>query len=209
MLRLAVLISGSGTTLEHLLDEIDKGRLDAEVSVVISSKPSAGGLERARRRGVPSHAVPRKAYDDENGFQDALHAIVDDVAPDLVVCAGFLSRFALRGRYEGRALNVHPALIPAFSGVGFYGRRVHRAVLDYGVKLTGATVHFCDEEYDTGPIVLQKAVPVLEDDTADSLAARVQEAERDIYPRAIQLFSEGRLRVEGRRVRILTAPEGG
>ena len=116
--------------------------------------------------------------------------------------AGFLSRIELRG-WNGRAMNVHPALIPAFSGKGYYGERVYRAVLDYGVKLTGATVHFCDEEYDTGPVILQKAVPVHEDDTVETLSGRVREVERELLPRAIQLFAQGRLRLEGRRVRIL------
>jgi len=207
-LRIAVLLSGSGTTLENLLEQRAKGLLDADVAAVLSSKPDAYGLERARKHGIPAHSLDRRAFADETAFQDALHAILDSVQPDLVVLAGFLSRFELRGRYEGRTLNLHPALIPAFCGKGFYGARVHRAVLEYGVKLSGATVHFCDEEYDTGPIVLQKAVPVLDDDTPETLAERVHEAECEIYPQAIQLFAESRLRIDGRRVRVLPPQTG-
>jgi phosphoribosylglycinamide formyltransferase-1 len=202
-LRIAVLLSGSGSTLEHLIDERAKGRLDVSIEAVLSSKPDAFALERARRHGIPGFAVDRRAHALETSFQDALHRILDEVRPDLLVLAGFLSRLELRGRYEGRAMNVHPALIPAFCGKGYYGMRVQRAVLEYGVKVTGATVHFCDEEYDTGPIILQKAVSVLEGDTPETLASRVQEAEREIYPRAIRLFAERRLRIEGRRVHIL------
>ncbi|MFQ5514315.1 MAG: phosphoribosylglycinamide formyltransferase [Myxococcota bacterium] len=204
-LRLAVLLSGSGTTLENLIDRQRKGQLDVEIAVVLSSKPSAFGTERARRHEIPAHAVDRRAYRDEHSFNNALHRLLDEYAPDLLVLAGFLSRLELRG-YAGRAMNIHPALVPAFSGKGFYGERVHRAVLEAGVKLTGVTVHFCDESYDTGPIILQEAVPVEDDDTVDSLARRVQEKERELYPKAIQLYSEGRLRVEGRRVKILPRP---
>jgi folate-dependent phosphoribosylglycinamide formyltransferase PurN len=147
-------------------------------------------------------AVPRKQFRDIKSFNDALHAELERHDPDLVLSLGFLSPFELRGRYEGRALNVHPALIPAFSGKGFYGQRVHEAVLAAGVKLTGATVHFLDEEYDHGPIVLQRSVPVLDDDTPETLAARVQAAERELVPEAVRLFAAGRLDRLGRRVRI-------
>ena len=201
-IRIAVLLSGSGTTLENLLDLRAKGRLDADVVAVVSSRPAALGLERARRHGIPSHVVDRRAYADEHEFNEALHMILDEATPDLLVLAGFLSRIELRG-WSGRAVNVHPALIPAFSGKGYYGERVYRAVLDYGVKLSGATVHFCDEEYDTGPVILQKAVPVHEDDSVETLSQRVRVVERELLPRAIQLFAKGRLRLEGRRVRIL------
>ena len=206
-LRLAVLLSGSGTTLENLIERQEKGSLDVEIVVVLSSKPSAFGLERARRHGIPAHAVDRRAYRDAHSFNNALHRLLDDYQAELLVLAGFLSRLELRG-YSGRTLNVHPALIPAFSGKGFYGERVHREVLEAGVKLTGVTIHLCDDEYDTGPIVLQESVPVADDDTIDSLARRVQEQERELYPRAIQLFAEGRLEVQGRKVRILPAGSG-
>jgi len=205
-LRLAVLLSGEGTSLENVFDRIDADELDAEVAVVIASKEEAGGLERARRHGVPAVAVPRREHPDVGDFNDAIHAVLDQYDVDLVVLLGFLSPFETRGKFDGRALNVHPALIPAFSGRGFYGARVHRAVLDTGVKVTGATLHFVDAEYDHGPIVLQEAVAVRDDDTPESLAARVQEAERRLVPQAIRLFAEGRLAIDGRRVRILETP---
>jgi phosphoribosylglycinamide formyltransferase-1 len=200
-LRLAVLISGEGTTLEHLVQAVAGGRLHAEVVGVLCSRPGAGGIERARRHGIPVHVVSRRDAGSQRAFNDAVHEALDSLKPDLLVLAGFLSKLELRG-FAGRAMNVHPALIPAFCGQGFYGARVHEQVLASGVKLSGATVHFCDDEYDTGPIILQQAVPVHDDDTPDTLAARVQAAERELYVRAIQLHAEGRLHIEGRRVRI-------
>jgi phosphoribosylglycinamide formyltransferase-1 len=201
-LRIAVLLSGNGTSLENLFEHIDRGEMDVEVAVVISSKEGAVGLERARRRGVPAVAVSRKKLPEISLFNDAIHAELSNYDVELVACLGFLSLFELRGKFEGRTLNVHPALIPAFCGQGFYGRRVHEAVLESGVKISGATLHFVDSEYDKGPIIVQEAVPVLEDDTPDSLAERVQEAERRLVPRAIRLIAEGRVRIEGRRTRI-------
>jgi formyltetrahydrofolate-dependent phosphoribosylglycinamide formyltransferase len=201
-LQIAVLLSGSGTSLENLFEHIARGEVDAEIALVISSKEGAFGLERARRRGVPAVAVSRKKLPEIGAFNDALHAELARYDVDLVACLGFLSLFELRGKFEGRTLNVHPALIPAFCGKGFYGRRVHEAVLNAGVKISGATVHFVDEEYDKGPIIAQEAVPVREDDTPDSLAERVQEAERRLVPRAIALIAAGRVQIVGRRTRI-------
>lgn len=200
-LRVAVLLSGSGTSLENLFEHIDAG-LPAEVVCVVSSKKSAFGLERAERRGVPAIAVPRREYADGSAFNDALHEALAPYEPDLVCLLGFLSIFELRGRYEGRCLNVHPALIPAFSGKGFYGHHVHEAVLEKGVKVTGATVHYASEEYDEGPILLQGVVEVRDDDTPDSLAARVQAKERELVPAAIRLIAEGRVTIEDGRTRI-------
>jgi phosphoribosylglycinamide formyltransferase-1 len=201
-LRVAVFLSGSGTSLENLFETIDRGELAAEVALVISSKPGAFGLERARRRGVPAVAISRKQLRDIGAFNDAIHAELAKYDVELVVLLGFLSLFELRGKFEGRTLNVHPALIPAFCGKGFYGRRVHEAVLEAGVKLSGATVHFVDEEYDKGPIIAQEAVPVREDDTPESLAQRVQAAERRLVPQAISLIAAGRVRIEGGRTHI-------
>lgn len=200
--RLAVLLSGSGTSLENLFEHIEHRELPARVEVVVASKANAGGLERARQRGIPAVAVPRREHPDVAKFNDALHAALAPYDIDLVALLGFLSLFDTRGRFP--AINVHPALIPAFSGHGFYGHRVHEAVLESGVKLTGATVHFSDAEYDHGPIILQESIPVLEDDTADTLAARVQALERTLVPEAIQLFAEDRLEIHGRHVRIKT-----
>ncbi len=199
--RIAVLLSGSGTSLENLLEKTDAG-LPARVVAVIASKQDAFGLERARKRGIPAFAVPRKQFPDVGSFNDAIHALLDDFEIDLVLLLGFLSPFETRGRFDARTMNVHPALIPAFAGPGFYGHRVHEAVLAAGVKLSGATVHFVDAEYDSGPIILQEAVPVKDDDTPDSLAERVQACERRLVPRAVQLFAEGRLQIEGQRVHI-------
>lgn len=201
-LKVAVLLSGNGSTFESLVEARANGRLDVEFTAVVSSKPDAFGLERARQHGIPAHVVSRKEHRDERAFNDALHGVLAQDPPELLVLAGFLSKIELRG-YNGRAMNTHPALIPAFCGHGFYGERVHRAVLAYGAKVTGATIHYCDEQYDSGPIILQRAIDVREDDTPESLAKRVAEVERELYPQAIQLHAEGRLKIEGRRVRIL------
>ena len=157
---------------------------------------------RAERRGVDAFAVPRREHDEVESFNDSIHALLDRYDIDLVLLLGFLSIFETRGKFDGRTMNVHPALIPAFCGQGLYGRRVHEAVLEAGVKLTGATVHFVDAEYDHGPIILQEAVAVRDDDTPESLAERVQAVERRLVPEAIRLFAESKLTTEGQRVRI-------
>lgn len=197
-----MLLSGNGTSLENLLEHIDAG-LPAEVVCVLSSKKSAFGLQRAEKRGIPASAIPRRQYKDVGAFNDALHDALDRFNPDLVCLLGFLSPFELRKRYASRVLNVHPALIPAFSGKGFYGRHVYEAVLEAGVKLTGATVHFASDDYDEGPILLQGTVPVEDDDTVDRLSARVQALERELLPKAIRLIAAGRVRIEAGRTRIL------
>jgi len=202
-LRIAVLLSGNGTSLENLFEHIDSGAVPAEVVVVISSKADAFGLERARRRGITAVAIPRKDHPDVDDFNDALHDELARHDVELISLLGFLSLFQLRGKYEGRTVNVHPALIPAFSGQGCYGKHVYDAVFEMGVKLTGATVHFTDDEYDHGPIILQEAVPVLEDDDYESLSARVTAAERRLVPEAIRLLAEGRIRIENGRTHIL------
>jgi len=203
--RLAALLSGSGTTLQNLLDRIADGRLAARVAVVLASRSDASGLERARQAGIPAVAVARRDFPDVDRFNDALHAELEQHAFDLIVLAGFLSPFQLRNRYAGRVMNIHPALIPAFCGKGLYGEKVHRAVLEAGVKVSGCTVHFADEQYDHGPIILQGTVPVLDDDTPQALAARVHAVENELYPQAIRLWAQGRLEVHGRRVRIRPA----
>jgi phosphoribosylglycinamide formyltransferase-1 len=198
-LRIGVLLSGEGTSLENLFERIDAGEIPARVAVVISSKEGVGGLHRAERRGVPAVAVPRKRHRDLREFNDLIHGELEKRGVEFVALLGFLSPFELRGKFEGRAINVHPALIPAFSGQGFYGRKVYDAVFAKGVKVTGATVHFVDEEYDHGPIILQEAVSVLEDDTVETLSARVQAAERRLVPEAIRLFAEGLLEIDSQR----------
>jgi len=201
-LRIGVLLSGEGTSLENLCERIDAGEVPGRVAVVIASREGAGGLARARRRGIPAVAVPRKRHRDVGAFNDRIHEVLAAHDVDFVALLGFLSPFETRRRYDGRAINVHPALIPAFCGRGFYGHRVHEAVLESGVKVTGATVHFVDAEYDRGPIILQEPVAVRDDDTPETLAERVQAVERRLVPEAIRLFAEGRLALDGRRVRI-------
>jgi phosphoribosylglycinamide formyltransferase 1 len=204
-LQLAVLLSGSGTTLQNLIEHIEAGTLSASVILVVSSQPEAYGLLRAKRYGVEAICIPRKAYRDAQAYSDELNRTLDRFAPDLIALAGFLHVFHYAPHYRGRVMNIHPSLIPAFCGKGFYGLRVHQAALAYGVKVSGCTVHFADEEYDHGPIILQRVVPVLDQDTPGRLAERVAVAERKAYPEAIQLFAEGRLQVQGRWVKILEA----
>lgn len=201
-LRIGVLLSGSGTSLENVCERIAAGAVAGDVVVVISSKAKAFGLERARRRGIPAVALPRAEHPDLADFNDRIHEVLAQHDVDFVALLGFLSPFETRGRYDGRCINVHPALIPAFCGKGLYGQKVYEAVLESGVKVTGATVHFVDAQYDNGPIILQEAVAVRDDDTPESLAERVQAAERRLVPEAIRLFAESRLTIEGRRVRI-------
>lgn len=200
-LRLAVFASGGGTTLQNLLDRIAAGRLPATVEAVVAENASAFALERAKRAGVPAWTVPYSASN-PSAFSERAFEICRERRVDMAVLAGFLKLLRIPRDFEHRVMNVHPALIPAFCGKGYYGRRVHQAVLDYGVKLTGCTVHFCDDEYDHGPIILQRGVAVAEGDTAQSLAERVQEAEREALPEAIRLAAEGRIEVVGRRVRV-------
>lgn len=205
VLNLAVLLSGSGRTLENFQQAIMAGHLSARVAVVVSSTSAAYGLVRARQHGLDAVAVPRRSYPDPQTFNEAVNAVLARYPIDLVILAGFLSLYVPSPELVGRVMNIHPALLPAFGGKGFYGDRVHRAVLESGVKLSGCTVHFADACYDHGPIILQAAVPVEEDDTVESLAARVFAAECTLYPQAIQLFAQDRLRIAGRRVCILPA----
>lgn len=205
-LRIAFLLSGSGTTLENLFRHVDMGTIPGKVVVVLSDRPGVRGLERARARGVPTAVVDRKAWRDLSDFGAAVESAIRPHTPDLVVMGGFLSLWHIPSDWRGRVLNVHPSLLPAFGGKGFYGERVHRAALDAGVKVSGCTVHFVDDEYDHGPIVAQAAVVVADDDTPQTLAHRVQEAERQLLPACVRLFAEGRLQLDGRRVRVLPRP---
>ena len=201
-LRIAVLLSGNGSTLQNILDLAAEGQLDVEVVCVIASRAKAYGLERAENASIPTHAIPRKDYADTESFSAAIWSALEAHQPELVVLAGFMSLLAVPEVYENRIMNVHPALIPSFCGKGMFGHHVHQAVLDYGAKVTGVTVHFVDAHYDNGPIIAQRTVALREDDTAATIAERVQAEERRLYPEAIQLFAEGRIRVEGRRVII-------
>lgn len=201
-IKLAVLLSGGGTTLQNIIDRIAAGRLDARVSVVISSRKDAFGLDRAKAAGIPTAVVSSRQYREIEQFSNAILTEIDRHGVDLIILAGFMCLFQIPDRYIGRMMNIHPALIPAFCGKGFYGHHVHEAVLEYGCKVSGCTVHFADNQYDHGPIIAQRTCPVLDDDTPETLAARVFEQECEAYPEAIQLFAEKRLKIEGRRVRV-------
>ncbi len=202
-IRLAVLLSGGGTTLQNLIDRIGSGKLRARIVLVASNRSDARGLERAGRAGLRTAVVTRSEYPSRELFSRRLFDLCREAGAELVCLAGFLQLVTIPDDFEGRVMNIHPALIPAFCGQGYYGHHVHEAALAYGVKVSGCTVHFADNHYDQGPIILQRTVPVLENDTADTLAARVFEQECEAYPEAIRLFAEGRLRIEGRNVRIL------
>lgn len=202
-IRLAVLLTGNGTTLENLFQKRDAGLLDAEVVVVAASRAGAYGLERARKRNIPALTVERKKFVLPEEFSAAVFEQIEPHKVDLVCLAGFMSLLRIPNAYTHRVINIHPSLLPSFGGKGYYGNKVHESVLKAGCKIAGCTVHFVDNEYDQGPIVAQRAVPILPDDAVESLAARVQAAEREIYPEAIQLFAEGRLKIDGRVVSVL------
>ena len=206
MVRIAVLVSGGGTNLQALIDAQGRGEIpDGEIAAVISSSPDAFALERAKRAGIPGYVIDRKAFASNQAMTVALTQQLKELDIGLVVLAGFMYILTpeLIDAYPNAILNVHPALIPSFCGEGFYGLHVHEAALAYGVKVTGATVHFVSEDCDGGPIVLQQAVPIEEGDTAEVLQRRVMEqAEWKILPRAVALFCAGKLRVEGRIVHI-------
>lgn len=200
---MAVLISGGGTTFANLLQKIAAGSLNAEIVQVISSNPAAGGLKYCADK-IPGAVIERRLFATSAEYGAAIFDVCRQRNAELVAMAGFLKFAPVPDDFVNRVVNIHPALIPAFCGAGFYGRRVHEAVLDYGAKVSGCTVHFVDNQYDHGPIILQRVVPVAEDDTPETLAARVFAAECEAYPEAIRLFAAGRLAVEGRRVRVLS-----
>ena len=207
MVRIAVLVSGGGTNLQALIDAQSRGELkNGRIAAVLSSRPDAYALERAARAGIPGYVVARKDFASNREMTVALVDKLRELNIGLVVLAGFLHILTgeMVAAFPNAILNVHPALIPSFCGAGYYGLHVHEAALAYGVKLTGATVHFVNEEPDGGPIVLQRAVEILEGDTPEVLQRRViEQAEWHILPQAVSLFCEGRLRVEGRIVHIL------
>jgi len=199
-IRLAVLISGGGTTLQNFIDRIADGRLNARIVQVVSNRADASGLARAEKAGLPTAVVERRDYHSREDFSQRIFDLCRQAEAELVCLAGFLQLIYIPDDFRDRVMNIHPALIPAFCGKGFYGRYVHEAALAYGVKVSGCTVHFADNVYDEGPIILQRTVLVLDDDTPDSLAARIFEQECEAYPEAIRLFAEGRLHREGRIV---------
>ena len=206
MLKIAVLVSGGGTNLQAILDAIDNGTItNAEVEVVISNNKNAYALERARNHGIEAVCISPKDYENRAAFNEAFLEKIDACQPDLIVLAGFLVVIPEKmiEKYRNRIINIHPSLIPSFCGTGYYGLKVHEGVLARGVKVTGATVHFVDEGTDTGPIILQKAVEVQQDDTPEILQRRVMEqAEWIIMPKAIDLIANGKVSVVDGKVRI-------
>lgn len=199
-LRLGVLLSGGGRTLMNLLHTPD---LPAEVVVVIASRP-CGGVSKAQEAGLPVHVVSYRDFGplQLEEYSRRITEYLDAAGVDLVILAGFLSRWILPPQYAGRVMNIHPALLPSFGGQGMFGRHVHEAVLAAGCKISGCTVHFVTNEYDVGPIIVQRAVPVFDTDTPDTLADRVFQQECAAYPEAIRLYAAGRLHVDGRIVRV-------
>ena len=206
MLRLGILVSGGGTNLQAILDALDQGVItNAAVSVVISNTSGAYALKRAEDRGIPAVCISPKCYDSREEFHKALLAELQKNQIDLVVLAGYLVAVPpmIVEAYPNRIINIHPSLIPSFCGTGFYGLRVHEGVLNRGVKITGATVHFVDTGTDTGPIILQKAVEVQQGDTPEVLQRRVmEEAEWKILPEAIDLIANGKVSVQDGKVQI-------
>ena len=207
MKNIAVLVSGGGTNLQALIDAQARGEIvNGRLSIVISSAPEVYALERAKKAGIPTCVLPRKNYPSSQGMTVALVEKLKELAIDVVVMAGFMTIVTkeLCEVYNNAVINIHPALIPSFAGPGCYGLHVHEKALEYGVKVSGATVHFVTEECDAGPIILQKAVDVLPNDTPETLQRRIMEqCEWKLLPQAVSLFCQDRLRVEGRTVKIL------
>jgi formyltetrahydrofolate-dependent phosphoribosylglycinamide formyltransferase len=203
--NLGVLVSGGGTTLQNFFDKIEEGSLNAHIACVVASSGDAYALERAAKHNVPATVVRRSDYGSIEEFSDAIFEFLDKHDVGLVTLAGFLKLIRIPERYESRVINIHPALIPAFCGDKMYGAKVHKAVVERGVKVSGCTVHFADNLYDHGPIIIQKTVPVYDTDAPEDVQKRVFEKEKEAYPEAINLYAAGRLRIEGSRVVILPA----
>ncbi len=205
-IRIAILVSGHGrgSNMAAIIDACQRGEVDGQVVLVIGTRREAPALQRAAEKGVPTCVISPRNLSEEEYAQRLLHAL-GGAKVDLVCLAGYMRLLPtpVVQSYAGRVMNIHPALLPLFGGKGMYGEHVHRAVLDSGMKVSGCTVHFVDEHYDTGPIIVQRCVPVEEEDTWETLAARVLVQEHQAYVQAVKLFAQGRLRIEGRRVRIL------
>lgn len=208
VMRLAVFASGGGTNFQAILDAVDNGTLPITVALCLSNTPKAGALVRAERHGIPTAMLDPRDFEVEASYIEALMRVLGEHGVNFIALAGYMRKIpaAVVAAFRGRMLNIHPALLPAFGGKGLYGRRVHEAVLAYGARWSGATVHLVDEEFDTGPIVLQEPVAVLPDDTPETLAARTLRVEHRLYPQALRHFAEGRVTVEGRIVWIEEAP---
>lgn len=203
--RIAVLCSGGGSNLQAIIDSVEAGRIDGEIVLVLANASKAYALERAKNHGIPCEFVSKKQSGSSEAFNDILLEKLQQAKADLVVLAGYLPIVGAQivRAFPHRIINIHPALIPSFCGVGMYGHYVHEAVLAYGAKISGATTHFVDEEVDHGGVIMQKSVPVLEGDTPETLAARVLTVEHEILPETVRLFCAGKLGVDGRHVHVL------
>ena len=202
IIRLGVLISGGGRTVINILDHIKRGKLNAEVAVVISSRSTVAGVERAKNAGLDVKIIRTKDHPNIDEFSRRIEAELVAAEVDLVIQAGWLCLWKIPARYENRVMNIHPALLPSFGGQGMWGHHVHEAVLAAGCKVSGCSVHFCTNEYDKGPIIVQRACEVKDDDTADTLAERVFQQECIAYPQAIKLFAEGKILIQNGKARI-------
>jgi phosphoribosylglycinamide formyltransferase-1 len=198
--RLGILISGGGTTMLNLHRYISEGRLDAEIAVVISSKSKAKGVQRARDLGYPVEVVVRRKFDSDEAFSTAINQHLVAAKIDLVCLAGFLKLYLPGPSYRGRTLNIHPSLIPAFCGHGYYGMKVHEAVWQRGCRVSGCTVHLVNDQYDEGPILVQKVVEINPEDTPEDIQKKVAEKENEAYPEAIRMMIEDRVRIENSRM---------
>jgi phosphoribosylglycinamide formyltransferase-1 len=203
-IRIGVLASGGGTNLQAIIDACERGEIDGDVVVVISNVEDAYALERARKHDIQAFAFPHEDMSREEHEKDIIECL-DQHQVDLVILAGYLRMLTplMFSKYGGRMMNTHPALLPSFGGKGMHGLNVHKAVIDLGCKVSGCTIHFVTEDVDGGQVILQKAVPVHEDDTPEALQERVLKEEHKLLPRAIQLFAQGKLKIEGRRCRVL------
>jgi phosphoribosylglycinamide formyltransferase-1 len=203
-IRIGVLASGGGTNLQAIIDACERGEIDGDVVVVISNVEDAYALERAREHDIQAFAFPHEGMSREEHEKDIIECL-DQHQVDLVILAGYLRMLTplMFSKYGGRMMNTHPALLPSFGGKGMHGLNVHKAVIDLGCKVSGCTIHFVTEDVDGGQVILQKAVPVHEDDTPEALQERVLKEEHKLLPRAIQLFAQGKLKIEGRRCRVL------
>lgn len=208
MLKIGVLVSGGGTNLQAIIDNIESGYISqAKIVTVISSNPNAFALERAKKHNINAVCIRKRDYADFDEYMNAMEKHLDSFGVELIVLAGFMTVLSksFTEKYKNRIINIHPALIPSFCGDGFYGLKVHEAVLEKGVKITGATVHYVNDKTDGGPIILQKAVEVKDDDTPEILQKRVMEqAEWKIFPEAVKLISEGKIAVSGNKVRRIS-----
>ncbi len=200
MIKVGVLISGRGSNLQAVIDACQKGKIPAKVAVVVSNNPGAYGLKRARKHNIPTAVFEPDKFPDKDAYEQAIVKSLKEYGVGLVCLAGYMKivGVTLLQNYRGKMINIHPALLPSFPGL-----HVQKAALDHGAKISGATVHFVDEGCDTGPIIIQAAVPVLENDTEETLSDRILEQEHKIYPEAVKLFAEGKLKIEGRKVKVL------